>query len=84
MSAAIAIDRSAVAMAAATDLVVAHGRALDDLAEVLELSGRHDQARRSLAQAIDLYLRKGVTALGDRARAPDRCFVRPTNSQVGR
>jgi class 3 adenylate cyclase/DNA-binding SARP family transcriptional activator/tetratricopeptide (TPR) repeat protein len=66
--AALGLTRDAVAIAQATDLVWARGRALEDLAEVLTLAGRPDEARPLLARAIGLYEQKGIIVLANRAR----------------
>jgi tetratricopeptide (TPR) repeat protein len=64
----LALAREAVAIGQATDLLWERGRALEDLAEVLTLAGRTDEAAPILAQAIGLYEQKGITVLADRAR----------------
>jgi DNA-binding SARP family transcriptional activator len=66
--AAIAMAEKAVAAAAATDLLWIHGRALEDMAEVLLLSDRPEDARPLVQEAIGLYERKGATVLVKRAR----------------
>lgn len=63
------IAREAVAIVETTDLLDLHGDALLDLAAVLGLAGREDEARRHLEDALALYLRKGNTVSADRARA---------------
>jgi tetratricopeptide (TPR) repeat protein len=67
--AAVGLAREAVAIIAPTDLLWAHGVALEDLADVLELSGRTFEARPYLAQARALYEQKGITVLAERVRA---------------
>jgi tetratricopeptide (TPR) repeat protein len=67
--AAVGLAREAVAIIAPTDLLWAHGVALEDLADVLELSGRTVEARPYLAQARALYEQKGITVLAERVRA---------------
>ena len=67
-SAAVNLAREAVATAQTTDMLFYHARALEDLAEVLELSGSSDEARHVLAEAIGLYEQKGITVLAERAR----------------
>jgi tetratricopeptide (TPR) repeat protein len=64
----LAFAREAVAIAEGTDLLVFRARALEDLAEVLELIGRPDDARPCVAKAIAFYEQKGITVLADRAR----------------
>ena len=55
----------AVAIGGETDMVNAQGDTHLDLAEVLELAGRRDEAVAALEQALALYERKGnVTASG--------------------
>jgi Flp pilus assembly protein TadD len=67
-SAGTSLAREAVALAGATDMLWYHGRALEDLAEVLEVSGRSNEARVRFGEAIHLYDRKGIKVLADRAR----------------
>jgi DNA-binding SARP family transcriptional activator/tetratricopeptide (TPR) repeat protein len=51
--------REAIELAETSDLVPAHADALADLAEVLELAGRPDDAAEAVGSAIALYERKG-------------------------
>jgi tetratricopeptide (TPR) repeat protein len=67
--AAIALARDAVALAESTDLLFIHARALEDLAEVLELGGQPEEAEPHRAKAIHLYDQKGITVLAERARS---------------
>jgi tetratricopeptide (TPR) repeat protein len=67
--AAIALARDAVALAEDTDLSLIHARALEDLAEVLELGGQPKEAESHRAKAIQLYEQKGITVLAERARS---------------
>jgi hypothetical protein len=86
-SPAVNLAREAVATAETTDLLFYHARALEDLAEVLELSGRSDEARPVLAKATGLYEQKGITVLAERARNRVRAAaIEPTRrgSRVGR
>ena len=53
------LAREAVELAGRTDFVVDHGRALEDLAEVLRLAGRPQEAPTELDHAIRLYEQKG-------------------------
>jgi class 3 adenylate cyclase/tetratricopeptide (TPR) repeat protein len=63
------LAREAVALAEQTDLLIAHGDALLDLAEALVLAGRREQAATSVEQALALYERKGNLVMAERARA---------------
>jgi tetratricopeptide (TPR) repeat protein len=67
--AAEALAREAIAFAAASDFLNAHGDAFVDLAEVLELAGRVGEAVRAVERAIDLYDRKGNVVSARRASA---------------
>jgi len=53
------LARSAVALAAQTDLLSEHADALLDLAHVLTMAGRAPEAHASATEAGDLYYRKG-------------------------
>jgi class 3 adenylate cyclase/tetratricopeptide (TPR) repeat protein len=68
-AAAEALAREAVAFAAESDFLEAHGDALRDLAEVHRLSGSTDDARAALEQALQLYEQKGNVVSAGRARA---------------
>jgi hypothetical protein len=48
---------------------VLHADVLLDLAEVLGLAGRPDEAEVATAEAVDIYERKGNVAAAERARA---------------
>ena len=61
--------REALAIVEKTDLLDLHGDVLVDLAEILRLAGREEEARESAEAALDLYLRKGNDVAADRARA---------------
>jgi tetratricopeptide (TPR) repeat protein len=61
--------REAVSLAARSDLYIAHGDALMDLTEVLELAGRRRDAVPALEDAIRLYESKGDVVSAGRARA---------------
>jgi tetratricopeptide (TPR) repeat protein len=63
------LAREAVALAEPTDGLVEKGNAWADLAEVLELAGRHDDAADALEQAAALYERKGSFPSLDLVRA---------------
>jgi tetratricopeptide (TPR) repeat protein len=62
------LARSAVALAARTDFLNQHGDALLELAVVLDHGGRTREVRAAVAEALDLYQRKGnlVNAAGAR------------------
>jgi DNA-binding SARP family transcriptional activator/tetratricopeptide (TPR) repeat protein len=62
------LARDAVALAAGSDLWIAHGDALTDLAEVLEIAGRPDEAIQTLSEAVLLYERKGDVVSASKAR----------------
>ena len=56
-------------LAQESDFLPAHADALADLAEVLRLAGREDEARAALEEAIVLYEQKGnLLAIGASAR----------------
>jgi tetratricopeptide (TPR) repeat protein len=61
--------REAVTIAETTDTLDAQGDALADIAEVLVLSGKPDEAAVSLEQAIERYERKGNLVSTARAQA---------------
>jgi DNA-binding SARP family transcriptional activator len=65
---ALALAREAVALAGGTDFLNHHGDALADLAHVLFLLGRHDEAAAALGQALEVYERKGNAAAAALAR----------------
>jgi class 3 adenylate cyclase len=58
----------AVALADATQALVGQGDAHGDLAEVLELAGRREEAAAALREALERYERKGAVAPARRAR----------------
>jgi class 3 adenylate cyclase/tetratricopeptide (TPR) repeat protein len=60
--------REAVSLAEQTDMLNWHGRALSDLAEVLALGGRDEDAAAELGRAVALYERKGNVVAGAKAR----------------
>jgi tetratricopeptide (TPR) repeat protein len=67
-----ALAREAVALSEPTDTLRYKGDALMDLAEVLALAGRADEAAATVLGARELYERKGATAcvaVADRALA---------------
>jgi len=64
-----AFAREAVAFAAESDFLDSHGDALVDLAEVLRLADRPQEAATALDQAVQLYERKGNVFSAGRTRA---------------
>ena len=63
-----ALAREGVAVAADSEFVVLHADVLLDLAEVLELARRPQEAREATAEAVSIYERKGNVAAARRAR----------------
>jgi tetratricopeptide (TPR) repeat protein len=61
-AAAVALAEEAVAQVSTSDFLRDNGDRLLDLARVLQLAGRHTEARAALARADALYERKGCTA----------------------
>ncbi|MGH2679229.1 MAG: ATP-binding protein [Actinomycetota bacterium] len=66
---AIALVEEAVAMMEGSDFVENRAEALSDLAEVLQLSGRADEAVAPLREALGEVERKGVLPLVERIRS---------------
>ena len=66
--AAAKLAEEAVALIARTDLVTHHGDALADLAEVLRLGDRADDAYQAAREALCLYEHKGNVAAARRLR----------------
>jgi class 3 adenylate cyclase/tetratricopeptide (TPR) repeat protein len=62
------LGREAVAIGEQTDYLENHGLACADLAEVLELAGKQDEARLQLERALRLFEQKGITVLAARIR----------------
>ena len=62
------LAREAVAAGEATDVLDAQGGAYADLAEVLQLAGKHDEAAVALEQALGRYERKGNLVSAQRVR----------------
>ena len=56
------LAREAVELAEKTDVLIRQGHALADLAEVLELAGRREEAATALHEALERYERKGALA----------------------
>jgi tetratricopeptide (TPR) repeat protein len=69
LSEAESLAREAVALAEKTDLLNTQGDTLADLAEVLALAGRPDEAAAVLEQAAGVFERKGNLASLARVRA---------------
>ena len=65
---AVALARTAVAIAEQTDALNFQGYALSDLAEVLALAGRRDEATAALEQALARYDRKKNLAMAAQVR----------------
>jgi DNA-binding SARP family transcriptional activator len=68
LEAAEGLAREGVALAADSEYVGLHADVLLDLAEVLRLAGRSDEADSTTADAVTLYERKGNVAGAARAR----------------
>ena len=52
-----------------TDEIDHQGQAWFDLAEVLELGGKWEEARKALTESIPRFERKGNVVMAERARA---------------
>ena len=63
------LARQGVALAASSEFVVLHADVLLDLAEVLWLAGRGEDAAMTAAEAVSLYERKGDVASARSARS---------------
>jgi len=63
------LAREAVAFAEESDFLVAHADAITDLADVLELQDRRDEAIDALQEALELHERKGNGLAAIRVRA---------------
>jgi predicted ATPase/class 3 adenylate cyclase len=63
------LAREAVETFEPTDFLVFLGRALMDLAEVLNIRGRHEEAVSLLERAVEVFDRKGAAVLADDARS---------------
>jgi tetratricopeptide (TPR) repeat protein len=63
------LAREAVALAETSDFLLAHADALADLADVLELAGRPEEAARVLEDAIGVHERKGNLLAAEQARS---------------
>jgi tetratricopeptide (TPR) repeat protein len=62
------LAREAAELTAQTDYVTHHAKVLTDLANVLELAGRRDEAAAAREQALVLYERKGNLVMAERTR----------------
>ena len=62
------LAREAVAIAETTDDISGQGDVYADLAEVLVLGGKHDEAIAALEQALARYERKGNLVSAERVR----------------
>ncbi len=60
--------REAVAIGDGTDMLIGQGDANADLAEVLLLAGKRDEATAALRHALERYDRKGHLVLAQRMR----------------
>jgi tetratricopeptide (TPR) repeat protein len=63
------LAREAIAFATDGDFLLAHGDALMDLAEVLELAGRHEESAEAVEEAIRFYELKGSVVSAEKARS---------------
>jgi predicted ATPase/class 3 adenylate cyclase len=74
-----ALAREAVELASPTDFPLLQGHALEELAEVLELGGRPDEAVAVLEEAIRTYDAKGdiASAAAARSRREELAAARP-------
>ncbi len=77
------LAEQAVALLAASDMVLDQAAALTDLAEVLALTGAHGDAARRLAEAVALYEAKGSVAHIRRARARLAAVPAPRRQDPG-
>jgi class 3 adenylate cyclase/tetratricopeptide (TPR) repeat protein len=66
---AVGVAREAVELAAGTDFIDDHGRALEDLGEVLRLAGHDEDSKAALEHALELYEQKGNTVSSKRVRS---------------
>ena len=72
------LAREAVALAQTTDSPWYQGEVLSDLAEVLEIAGRSDEAAVAYRQALDLYEQKGIIPLARHTRERLAALQAPT------
>jgi hypothetical protein len=71
------LAREAVALAERTDFLSMHADALVDLAEVVRLLGRSDEAAPALKVALKLYKQKGNAAAAKRVTALVKALAVP-------
>jgi tetratricopeptide (TPR) repeat protein len=64
-----ALARTALDMARQTEVPGLHASAFQELASVLQLAGRHDEARRALDEAVRIHVAKGDVVSARLARA---------------
>ena len=62
------LARQAVSICEETDMLNVQGNVFADLAEVLSLAGRSEEAAEALEQALERYERKGNLVMGQRAQ----------------
>jgi class 3 adenylate cyclase/tetratricopeptide (TPR) repeat protein len=74
------LAREAVAIGDRTDKTDWRATAYADLAEVLLLTGAHEEATAALERAVDLYERKGNLVLAERSRSRLTGLASPTAS----
>ena len=79
---ALLLAHEAVVLAQESDFLPAHADALADLAELLRLAGREDDARAALEEAIILYEQKGNLLAAGGARAS--LEIQAENKRVAR
>jgi tetratricopeptide (TPR) repeat protein len=65
---AVRLAREATELSAQTDYLNHHAKALADLADVLELTGRREEAAAAMERALELYERKGNLVMAERTR----------------
>ena len=76
------LARQAVAVGEHTDFLDEQARAYGDLAEVLLLAGKPDQAAAALEQALARYERKENVVMAERVRA-QLAELRPSETAAG-
>jgi tetratricopeptide (TPR) repeat protein len=65
---ALRLAQEATELSGQTDYLNHHAKALTDLADVLELAGRREEAAAAVEQALALYERKGNLVMAERTR----------------